>query len=614
MNGKRFRKYLVQQLLAVIAVTVLATPSFAREVDMVAGSVNVAMPDGTSVPMWGFGLAGGDITVPGPILEVAPGDTTLTINLTNNLGVPISLVIPGQIAALSPTFFTDDQGRTRVRSLNAETPAGATGIYTWSGLKPGTYIYHSGTHPALQVHMGLYGGVKIDTAVGEAYPGVAYQHEVILFYSEIDPDLHAPPTAAQPRTFKPRYFLINGKPFEEGDQLAAGMVGQNVLVRFLNAGLKSYVPTFLNTYIQAVAEDGNLYPFARQEYAVLLPAMKTLDVIWRPDNMGTYPVFDAAGHLTTAGNVGGMVTQLNVSDGTVIGAPVAEDDSAIVEEGGLVTELSGGVLSVLANDTGSGLLSAVLVDSASLGMLTLNADGTFSYTHNGSETTSDYFTYRARDENGLESNPATVTIAVTPVNDAPMALNDAYQAVAGETLQVPAPGVLGNDTDPEGDSLTVEVNSGPANGMLSLNPDGSFSYTPNSGATSDSFSYRATDGQLFSSPATVSITVGTPVNQPPVAVDDYAQTTRNNAVFVNLAANDADPDGNLKDASGNVASGQFTIVTPPTRGGTVQVLTNGVNFTPKKNFLGTDVFTYVVRDLDGAVSNEATARVNVVRN
>jgi VCBS repeat-containing protein len=614
MNGKRFRKYLVRQIMAVIAVAMLATPSFALEVEMFAGSVNVTMPDGTEIPMWGFGSSAEAITVPGPMLEVEPGDTTLTIHLTNNLDVPVSLVIPGQIAALSPTFFSDAQDRTRVRSLTAETAAGATGTYTWTGLKPGTYIYHSGTHPALQVHMGLYGGVKIDAAAGEAYPGVAYQHEVILFYSEIDPDLHWVPTAAQPTTFKPSYFLINGKPFEDDDDLAAGMVGQNVLVRFLNAGLKSYVPTFLNTYIQAVAEDGNLYPFARQQYSVLLPAMKTLDVLWQPDQQGTYPVFDAAGHLTTAGDIGGMVARLSVGDGSGLGAPVAVDDSATVAEGGTVTVLDGGASSVLENDTGAGLLTAVLVDSASVGMLTLNADGTFSYTHNGSETTSDYFTYRARDANGLESPPATVTITVTPVNDAPIAVNDAYQAVAGETLVVPAPGVLGNDSDPEGDPITAVLDSGPAGGLLSLDPDGSFSYTPYEGTQSDSFIYRATDGSLVSAPAMVTITVGTPVNQPPVAGDDYAQTTRNNAVFVNLAANDSDPDGNLKDASGNVAAGQFTIVTPPTRGGTVQVLTNGVNFTPKKNFLGTDVFTYTVKDLDGAVSNEATVRVNVVRN
>jgi VCBS repeat-containing protein len=611
MNGKRVRKYLVRQIMAVLAVATLATPSFALEVDMVAGSVNVAMPDGTVVPMWGFGLAGGAITVPGPVLEVPPGDTTLTIHLTNNLDVPVSLVIPGQIADLDPTFFDDDQGRSRVRSLTAETAAGGTRSYTWTGLKPGTYLYHSGTHPALQVHMGLYGGVKIDAADGEAYPGLAYQDEVILFYSEIDPDLHDPPTAARPTTFKPSYFLINGKPFEAGDELPAGMAGQNVLVRFLNAGLRSYVPTFLDTYVQAVAEDGNPYPFARQQYSVLLPAMKTLDVLWQPDGEGTYPVFEAGGHLTTAGGIGGMVARLSVGAGS--GLPVAADDSATVAEGGTVTVLNGGAASVLTNDTGDGL-TAVLVDSASVGMLTLNADGTFSYTHNGSETTSDAFTYRARDANGLQSTPATVAITVTPVNDAPIAVNDAYDAIAGTILEVAAPGVLGNDSDPEGDPITAVLDSGPAGGLLVLNPNGSFDYTPDDGTQSDSFTYHATDGSLASAPATVTITVGMPVNQPPLAVDDYAQTTRNNVVFVNLAANDSDPDGNLKDGFGNVAASQFNIVTLPTRGGTVQVLTNGVNFTPKKNFLGTDVFTYTVTDLDGAVSNEATVRVNVVKN
>ena len=81
-----------------------------------------------------------------------------------------------------------------------------------------------------------------------------------------------------------------------------------------------------------------------------------------------------------------------------------------------------------------------------------------------------------------------------------------------------------------------------------------------------------------------------------------------------VLANDTDAENNLKDGSGNVAAAQISIVTQPTRGGTVSVVTSGVNFTPKNNFRGTDVFTYTVRDLDGAVSNTATVRVNVINN
>jgi large repetitive protein len=211
---------------------------------------------------------------------------------------------------------------------------------------------------------------------------------------------------------------------------------------------------------------------------------------------------------------------------------------------------------------------------------------------------------------------ATVTVVGggdPPLNEAPVAADDSYSVNEGDTLSVPAPGVLANDTDPDGDPLTAALHSAPTGGNLILNGDGSFNYTPSQGTTSDSFTYTASDGTAVSAPATVTIGVVASGNQPPVAVDDSANTKRNVSVFINMAANDSDPDGNLKDASGNVSAGQFTIVTSPTKGGKVEVVTNGVNFTPRRNFTGTDVFTYTVSDLNGAVSNEATVTVNVTR-
>jgi hypothetical protein len=98
------------------------------------------------------------------------------------------------------------------------------------------------------------------------------------------------------------------------------------------------------------------------------------------------------------------------------------------------------------------------------------------------------------------------------------------------------------------------------------------------------------------------------VNDPPVAVDDYATTTRNTRVFVYLTENDYDPD-----QDGAIDPDSIVIVTQPTMGGTVEVVSNGVDFTPKKNFTGTDVFSYTVKDNDGATSNTATVRVNVVK-
>ena len=174
---------------------------------------------------------------------------------------------------------------------------------------------------------------------------------------------------------------------------------------------------------------------------------------------------------------------------------------------------------VLANDSDpdGDPLTAVLVTGPSHGSLTLNANGSFSYTPAADFAGSDSFTYRASDGT-LTSNVATVTISVTAANDTPAGAADAYTTAEDTVLTVPAPGVLGNDSDPDGDPLTAVLVTGPSHGSLTLNANGSFSYTPAADfAGSDSFSYRASDGTVSSSPATVTITV-TPVNDAPRVV------------------------------------------------------------------------------------------------
>jgi hypothetical protein len=149
----------------------------------------------------------------------------------------------------------------------------------------------------------------------------------------------------------------------------------------------------------------------------------------------------------------------------------------------------------------------VVVDDPANGSLTLNPDGSFSYTPTANYSGSDSFTYKAND-GGLDSNVATVTIAVGAVNDAPTAANDSYSTAEDTPLTVAAPGVLGNDSDPEGSTLTAVLGTGPTKGTLALNPDGSFTYTPGAGFSgTDNFTYRASDGMAVSNTATVSISV-----------------------------------------------------------------------------------------------------------
>ena len=163
----------------------------------------------------------------------------------------------------------------------------------------------------------------------------------------------------------------------------------------------------------------------------------------------------------------------------------------------------------------------------------------FTYTPNTNFNGTDSFTYTARDGTAV-SNIATVTITVTGVNDAPVAVNDV--ATTAEETAVSG-NVLTNDTDVDtGTTLTASLVASASNGTVTLAADGSFTYTPNANFNgTDSFTYRASDGTAFSSVAPVTITV-TAVNDAPVAVNDAATTAEETAVGGNVLTNDTDVD------------------------------------------------------------------------
>jgi VCBS repeat-containing protein len=128
-----------------------------------------------------------------------------------------------------------------------------------------------------------------------------------------------------------------------------------------------------------------------------------------------------------------------------------------------------------------------------------------------------------------------VSIVVIGVNDAPVAVGDSYSTEEGTALTVSAPGVLSNDTDPDGDTLTASLVSGPGHGTLTLNGNGSFTYNPASDYSgSDSFSYQACDPGLLCGGATVSIQVTevTGVNQRSVQAGESYGTDENTTLAV----------------------------------------------------------------------------------
>lgn len=120
-----------------------------------------------------------------------------------------------------------------------------------------------------------------------------------------------------------------------------------------------------------------------------------------------------------------------------------------------------------------------------------------------------------RDAYGLSSAPATFSISVTPVNDAPVAHPDSYSTPEDATRSVPATGVVANDGDVDNTTLQADLVSPPLHGTLALAANGSFTYVPNPNWNgTDFFTYTAFDGLAFSEPTTVTITV-TAVNDPP---------------------------------------------------------------------------------------------------
>jgi len=614
MNCKTLVNMWTMPVLALAILAITATPSFAQT-NLVALEATATMPDATVIPMWGFFEDTGQPCTDVPVWGVGPKLTataagTLTVNVRNCLSVPVSVFIPGQLKATMPVTFDNGDGKQRVRSFDVETAAGGSESYTWAGVKEGTYLYHSGTHPQVQVQMGLYGALTVGNY------GIA--DEATLVYSEIDPVLHAAVddgsygTATGPTStfdYLPSYFLINGAAYPGTTNIAVG-TGTDVLLRFVNAGLKVHVPTLEGgLYMDLIAEDGNPYPFPLTQYGVELPAAKTIDAVLNVGSNGRYALYDRALSLRNGlGTGGGMLTYLVA--GAAVGAPTAADDAYATDEETLLTVAAPGVLGNDTAGTGPGPMTASLVSDVSAGTLALGVDGSLTYTPGLDFNGIDAFTYVAND-GGSDSNTATVTITVTAANDGPIANADAYDAVEGQTLSVAAPGVLVNDVDVDGDGLTATQTGIAPSGTLVFNTDGSFDYTPvGTVGAIETFEYFANDGTVDSLPATVTITVvGAPTNIPPFANDDFAETSRNTAVSFSVTDNDVDADGTIDVATVVITTGATT-----QRGGTVVQNDDGtVTFAPKPGFRGTDTFKYTVNDNTGDPSNEATVRINVVK-
>lgn len=258
---------------------------------------------------------------------------------------------------------------------------------------------------------------------------------------------------------------------------------------------------------------------------------------------------------------------------------------------------------ITATDADGDVLVYTVTTQPANGTVTLNGGGAYIYSPKPNFNGNDSFTVTISDGKG-GTITITITVTVIPVNDAPIAIDNAVITNANSAIVI---AILANDI--KGDSNinpgSVVITQQPTNGTVSLDPiTGAVTYTPNAGFYgTDNFKYTVKDmsGDV-SNIANVSITV----NQAPTAVDDNVLTEINTAVTLTVLAND------IKYGSATIVTGSIVITQQPTNGIlNLNLVTGVVTYTPNTGYVGTDLFKYTFKDSNGAVSNMATVTIIV---
>ena len=314
----------------------------------------------------------------------------------------------------------------------------------------------------------------------------------------------------------------------------------------------------------------------------------------------TYTIADLDGDTSTA--------TVNVTINPVNDTPNAVDDTATTSEDTPVN------IDVLNNDSfggdGAGTGPIVVASNPSHGTATVNdggtatdpTDDTIDYAPDANYNGTDSFTYTIEDSNG-DTATATVTVTIVPVNDAPVAVDDAASTPMNTPVNI---NVLTNDSDPENDPLSVTGNTSPSHGTVSFS-GGVATYTPANNYTgTDSFDYTISDGNGGTDTATVNITV---TNNMPSASNDTATTNEDTPVAIDVLANDTfgtdGPNTGAIVVASNPSHGTATV----NDGGTATDPTDDtIDYAPDANYNGTDSFTYTIEDSNG---DTATATVTV---
>jgi FtsP/CotA-like multicopper oxidase with cupredoxin domain len=236
---------------------------------------HISTGEGNTVLIWGYAIEGDRAQYPGPTLIVNQGDV-VTVNLTNQLAVPTSIVFPGHRATAT--------GGSAGLLTSEAAPAGGSVSYTFTATHPGTYMYHSGTNPDLQSDMGLFGAMIVrpdnfnpaePTAYG--HPSTAYDYEVLFLLSDMDPLQHDliefnRMDEVDTNAFKAVYWFINGRngpdtlldnnvswlPTQPYNSLPRIRPGDNILIRFVGAGRDSHPLHTHGNHYNLIAKDGRM--------------------------------------------------------------------------------------------------------------------------------------------------------------------------------------------------------------------------------------------------------------------------------------------------------------------------------------------------------------------
>ncbi|MGF6299263.1 MULTISPECIES: Ig-like domain-containing protein [Paraburkholderia] len=571
MRSTQFKGTLLGLIKAGVAATILLTASgmaFAQSVTLTAQASTIALPDGQVVPMWGYTCsaaatapatcaasnAGAGANWSPVVITVPPGP--LTINLTNNLpgSIPTSLVVVGQLgvgqgttatstaspahatqtattwpiaSSASGASFTPPAQPPRVQSFANEVTHGQMTSMTWSNLNPGTYLIESGTHPSIQGPMGLYGVLVVRTPANGstralAYPGVSYDADVPLVLSEIDPVQNAAVASAVTTSGFSETTVWSGQPNGCGNP-SSSTYGT------CYPPAVNYDPRYY--LINGIAFDRN--HAAGSTFAAAAPASTGL-VLLRFVNAGLrMHVPSVVGAQT--GNPAMSGFSLLAEDGNVLPGNLRVQSEVFLA--------AGKTYDVLMNAPATGALALPVFDRE-LSLSTNNQrDGGMQ---------------------GYISVNGGATPVSTAANTGAVANPDRYFLVPGNTLSVtdPARGVIANDVGVSG----VQVKTPPTGGVLTLNQNGTFTYVPNSGTTSDSFVYQANGNPALTALVTLAPCTASShcLSGAPIAhADTY---TSNIASLLHIGApgvlaNDTDPSGLPLTAtlSGAVTGGTVTL-------------------------------------------------------